>query len=283
METNRVLELHEIIKSTEFEHADSMIHLFVGGSASHGAKLAGSGDLDLYGVYIPPPRMALGITESKPDGEGTQRVSIKPDHFVWSSAGDRKRNGPEDVDFTAYSLRKWAGMAAKGNATALHFLFTPNLAFKPSTWEKHIRPHASLFVSSIAGFHFKKFAEDELKRLNGILGAGKHGQRPELEERYGYDTKAAMQIARILGEGIELMQSGKITLPRPEKDFLIGIRKGQAGSLTQFNRLAEDLFIKLDQARLKSSLPLDVDRRKISELVADTYMDFYTGGFWPHA
>lgn len=279
MENNRVLELHKITKRTGFPDTDSMIHLFIGGSEAHGAKLYGTDDLDLYGIYIPSPSKALGISESTIDERG-QTVSEKPDHFVWSSSGQYERNGPDDVDFSAYSLRKWAGMAAKGNATALHFLFMPNLSFKPSMWEKHIRPNAHLFISSHSGFHFQAFAEAQLKRLNGDAGAGKHGHRPELNEKYGYDTKAAMHIFRLLGEGIELMNTGKITLPRPDKDFLIGIRKGELGSLNQVKRFAEERFQRLDHARRHSKLPTDVDRPAISKLIADTYMDFYTGGMW---
>jgi predicted nucleotidyltransferase len=279
MDSNRVLELREIVKSTGFEQADSLIHLFIGGSEAHGAKIAGTDDLDLYGIYIPAPSKALGIPESYPD-ENLTMVTEKPEHFVWSTADSKRRNGPDDVDFAAYSLRKWAGMAAKGNATALHFLFTPNLSFKPSSWEKHIRPNTSMFVSSWAGFHFKAFAEAQLRRLNGDAGAGKHGQRPELTEQFGYDTKSAMHIIRILGEGIELMKTGHITLPRPEKDFLIEIRKGQYGSLTRVKALAEEMFALLDDARRNSKLPEGVNRPAISKLVADTYLDFWTGGFW---
>jgi len=274
MSENRVLELRDIVSRTGFEHTDSLIHLFIGGSEAHGAKLFGTDDLDLYGIYIPPPSKALGISESYPNEHG-EMVMEKPEHFVWSSSGQYERNGPNDVDFSAYSLRKWAGMAAKGNATALHFLFLPNLSVRPSMWEKHIRPNANLFISSHSGFHFQAFAEAQLKRLNGDAGAGKHGHRPELNEKYGYDTKAAMHTFRLLGEGTELMNTGKITLPRPDKEFLIGIRKGELGSLSQVKSYAEEGFKKLDEARRRSKLPSDVDRSAISKLIAETYLDFW--------
>ena len=279
MQTNRVLELREITARTGFQHSDSMIHLFIGGSEAHGAKLYGTDDLDLYGIYIPPPSKALGVSEAYPDERG-EMVTEKPEHFVWSSSGQYERNGPDDVDFSAYSLRKWAGMAAKGNATALHFLFLPNLSVRPAMWEKHIRPNASMFISSHSGFHFQAFAEAQLKRLNGDAGAGKHGHRPELNEKYGYDTKAAMHIFRLLGEGTELMQTGHITLPRPEKDILIDIRKGGMGSLNQVKAQAEEGFKILEEARRRSKLPSDVDRPAISKLISDTYLDFWYGG-WP--
>lgn len=40
---------------------------------------------------------------------------------VWCAAGGDRRNGPDDIDVCLYSLRKWAGVAVKGNPTALYF------------------------------------------------------------------------------------------------------------------------------------------------------------------
>jgi predicted nucleotidyltransferase len=110
--------LLDMVALSGFDRPQDLIHLFVGGSELHGAKVGKTDDTDLYGVYIEDPEQALGLDPSE--------------HFVWSTAGDERRNGPDDVDVTLYSLRKWAGMAAKGNATALHFLFAaPKEAFTP--------------------------------------------------------------------------------------------------------------------------------------------------------
>jgi len=64
-------------------------------------------------------------------------------------------------------------------------------------------------------------------RLLGTRGRGKKGQRPELEQVYGYDVKAGMHTVRLLNEYLELMRDGRITLPRPERELLIKIRTGK--------------------------------------------------------
>src|SRR5271154_2122484 len=97
------------VERSGFGSINSVVHLFVGGSELHGAKVGATDDLDLYGVFIGTPEDVLGLNPQE--------------HFVWSTASDERRNGPEDVDLTLYSLSKWTAMAAKGNATALHFLF----------------------------------------------------------------------------------------------------------------------------------------------------------------
>src|SRR6202041_2843469 len=102
-------DLLKHVAESGFPFVGRLIHLFVGGSELHGAKVGSTDDLDIYGVFLDPPSVVLGIAPRT--------------HFVWSTASDERRNGPDDVDVTLYSLRRWAQLAAKGNATALHFLF----------------------------------------------------------------------------------------------------------------------------------------------------------------
>ena len=117
---------------------------------------------------------------------------------------------------------------------------------------------------------FLGFADDQLKRMTGKKGRGKKGQRPEIEKKYGYDVKAAMHTLRLLHECKELVSSGKITLPRPERDFLIRVRTGKY-SMEKVLVMAEKLFSECEEAARSSSLPEKVDRAAVSMLLADSY------------
>lgn len=245
-----------MLKQAGFLYLDDLIHLFVGGSELHGAKVQDTDDLDIYGVYLEPPEAALGLD--------------KQEFYVWSTAGDERRNGPDDIDICLYSLRKWAGLAAKGNPTALHFLFSDNYSANTKLWEG-IRTHREVFLSRQSALQFRGFAEAQIRRLQGI-GTGKKGQRHEVIEVHGYDVKAAMHTIRLLNEGIELMRFGTITLPRPEKDVLVSIRTGHYGSLERVLNLANRLFGDLEEAEKESTLPERVNRAHISKVVSDTYL-----------
>ena len=76
------------IERSGFNLVESVVHLFVGGSELHGAKIGAIDDLDLYGVFIGSPEDVLGLSPQQ--------------HFVWSTASDECRNGPDDVDLTLY-------------------------------------------------------------------------------------------------------------------------------------------------------------------------------------
>jgi len=253
--------LLDLIALSGFDRPQNLIHLFVGGSELHGAKVGKTDDTDLYGVYIEAPENALGLEPRE--------------HFVWSTAGDERRNGPDDVDVTLYSLRKWAGMAAKGNATALHFLFAEPRDINAAGWRK-ITAHRDLFLARTSAKQFLGFANDQFKRLTGEKGKGKKGQRPEYIGKYGYDTKAAMHGLRLLHEGLELMTNQRITLPRPEKDLLIKVRSG-AWRLERVLIEAQRLFKELEDAVSASSLPDRVDRVAISRLIAQVHLEFWNG------
>jgi predicted nucleotidyltransferase len=264
-----------LIRRTPFMWPDSIIHMFVSGSAMHGATGDKPGDLDIAGVYIQPPEMALGIPQKREIEDGGKWFD--PDTQVWKSAGDHERSGPDDVDVSMYSLRKWAGMAASGNTTALEFLFVKNIIERPSiwpcVWEKHIVPNTEHFLSKRAGFHFTAFAAAMRLRLAGGH-TGKHGQRPELEAEFGYDVKGAMHMLRVLGEGIELMQTGTITLPCREATFLKDIRRG-VYSWKQIEAYADARFQILDEVREKSFLPDEINRAEISRIITEAQLDFW--------
>lgn len=70
------------------------------------------------------------------------------------------------------------------------------------------------------------------------------------------------------------MQCGRITLPRPNKDELIEIRKGKY-SLGEIQELGRELESEALAAQVSSPLPDKVDRHAISELVTEVHLQFW--------
>ena len=250
--TNNLLE-H--VKAAKFPYWKNIIHLFVGGSALHGAKVEGYDDLDIYGVFIEPPEKIIGVDAYE--------------HFVWSTGTNDSKNGKDDIDITLYGLQKWAGLAAKGNPSILHFLFagTEN---NPS-WQRIIA-NRKLFLCRKQSKQFLGFASAQLMRMTGERS--RNVNRPDLVEKYGFDTKFAMHVIRLLVECEELMRHGVITLPSPEKELLIGIRTGQHTE-DWVIREATRRFELCKTAEETSPLPAELDRNHISKLIAEIYQNFW--------
>lgn len=249
--------LQEYVRGAGFPYPDNIILSFVGGSQLHGAKLNDSDDTDLYGLYIEPPDKILGVDAYE--------------HFVHTTGGQRGGNRPGDTDVCLYGLRKWATLACKGNPSVLHFLFAPP-EFQHYLWTR-LTLGRELFLAKSHIGAFLGYANAQLRRLLNQQG-GKDCNRPFLEAEHGYDTKYAMHITRLLHEVRELLDSGTITLPRPEKDLLIDIRKGRF-KLYELEQLNNQLEVEALEAAKLSGLPERVDRGAISRLVGQTYLDYW--------
>jgi predicted nucleotidyltransferase len=244
------------IDRSGFSSPEAIIHLFVGGSALHGVKVAATDDLDIYGVFLPGPEEVLGLSPRA--------------HFVWSTASDERRNTQDDVDVTLYSLRRWAELGARGNATALHFLFSDATETSSPLWDA-VEAERALFLSRQCAKEFLGFANNQMQRITGEKGRGAKGRRPEYESAYGYDTKAAMHCMRLYFECIELMESGFISLPRPELDVLKAVRLGE-WTLERLLEEAQMLRERAVKAAEISYLPDEVDREAISRLLAKIHL-----------
>lgn len=255
------------IANSGFKQPEGIIHTFIGGSELHGAKVKDTDDLDIYGLYIEKPQTMLGLDATKP-----------PKHFhVWSSATNERRNGPEDVDIALYGLNKWATMVAKGNPTALNFLFAPSILTGEvrQEWENIRWRVRNAVVSKYASHEFKGFADAQLGRLLGTKGRGQKGQRPDLEAKFGYDVKAGMHVMRLLDEAIELMTTGYMTFPRPNKELLVHIRTG-GWSLDRLTSEANRRFAELDKAVELSNLPDEADIKALDQIITEAYHRHWT-------
>lgn len=263
--------LTELLVKGGFKHPNDLIHVFQGGSHQHGASLPGKlSDVDIFGVYLEKPEKVLGVSEET--------------HFTGGTQDQYERNRPGDEDYKVYTLRRWASLACKGNPTILGFLYTPCI-IPNSLWSEFIHSHRSMFQAKSHAKAFLGYAQGQIARLDGSKGKGKHGQRPELEHAFGYDTKAAMHLMRLLFEAEEYMNEHTITYPRPEKDLLIDIRQGAWGWDKLF---AEYYFMekKVQEAMERSTLPEHVDREAVSDLITHVYLYHWFGGgildYWDH-
>jgi predicted nucleotidyltransferase len=262
-----VSELQTYVDELKFPYTKRIVVTFIGGSQMHGAKLQDTDDTDWYGIFIEPPEKMVGVDAYE--------------HFVHTTGRERGGNRPGDIDVCMYGLKKWAGLVCKGNPSVLHFLFAKP-EFQHWAWCRLIK-NTEIFLAKSHLNQFLGYANAQLARLLNQRG-GKDCHRPFLEEQHGYDTKYAMHITRLLGEAKELMESGRITFPRPNRELLIDIRKGKfkLHELTEMNNQLEHEAI---AARDASQLPERVDRSVISEAVAATYREHWNWmetGKWPH-
>jgi hypothetical protein len=92
--------------------------------------------------------------------------------------------------------------------------------------------------------------------------------RAELEQRFGYDTKHAMHLIRLLRMAVEIVSTGEVHVRRADADDLLSIRRG-ALSFDALLEQAEALGATLRSVTDRSPLPPRPDGAHLDALCAE--------------
>lgn len=191
------------------------------GSGLHGIAVAGTDDHDEMGVFVEPPDRVVGM--GKP-----------MDTYSYRTQPEGHRSGPGDTDLVMYSLRKYLRLASAGNPTVLAPLWAPADSVYAATNLGHeLRELAPAFLSQKAVQRHVGYLDGQVQLLLGNGRQGEMPKRPELVERYGYDTKFASHALRLGLQGLQLIEDGCLTLPMTgeDRDRVIAMKTGGYATL----------------------------------------------------
>ena len=89
--------------------------------------------------------------------------------------------------------------------------------------------------------------------------------RAALEAKYGYDTKHAMHLVRLMRMCREILTTGKVIVRRPDAEELLAVRNG-AWPYDQLIEWAERQDAEMEALQKASTLPKSADRRVLDRL-----------------
>ena len=215
------------------------------------------------GVCLEPRRYVVGFG--------------KFEQWVYRSAAEREghagaRSQAGDLDLTIYSLRKWARLALQGNPTVLLLLYLPENAVVLRTGAgEQLQKLAPAFASRHAGKRFLGYLQAQRQRLIGERGQ-RDINRVDLIQQFGYDTKYAMHMLRLGHQGVEFLESGRLTLPMrdPVRTHLMDVRRGRS-KLAHVLQECTELELRLSALLDSSPLPPDPDFHTVESFVMDIY------------
>jgi hypothetical protein len=249
------------------------------GSGVHGTAISGQDDRDELGLCLEPPQFVTGLARV-PNGIRGENPSVRFEQYERHTAWDRpagvaNRSGAGDLDVVIYSARKWARLALAGNPTVLLVLFVPDdeVVFRNEAGAE-LTANAHRFVSRLAAARYLGYLQGQQAAMTGQAGA--HTNRPELVAVHGYDTKYAMHALRLGLQGIELLSTGRITLPVPEPDreYLRSIRRGERPLAEVLGAIAA-AEARLERLRDSASVPDEPDRGWVDDWLHRCYLEFW--------
>lgn len=249
------------------------------GSTAHGTSVDdGLEDLDLMSIVIESPETFFGG-----DGHETFFNSVGLNTWIHRTKPEGVRSEAGDVDHVIHGLKKYLKLAMRNNPTALLPLFVQEADIRVITPEgRMLRALAPYIVSKHAYVAFSGYMQQQRKRLMGEAGQ-KRCTRPELIERYGYDTKYAGHIIRLGLQGVELLLTGCLRIPMPieDRELVLRVRTGEY-SLEEVNCMAIQLEADLLAARNASGLPEACDMDYVYNWMVKTYMRDWYGRIQDH-
>lgn len=223
------------------------------GSTAYGTGLEGHEDRDEMGVFIEPALNVCGLSPVE--------------HYIYRDKPDGIRSEPGDLDLTIYSLRKFCGLATRGNPSVLVLLWLPSYLVMKNAGKRLIDIRAA-FISREAGCRFLGYLTSQKKALLGERSP--KVSRPEIVAKFGYDTKFAMHALRLGVQGVEYLTREKIAVPieEPTRSTLLAIRNG-AIPLSDVLKLIAETEDSLRQAIDQTTTT--ADRTRIDEFLVNEH------------
>jgi len=200
------------------------------GSDAYGTTTKDS-DNDIRGILLPTIDESLSL-------KGLNDIRIKD----------------SESDTVMYPLQKFFQLAQNSNPSVFEWLFVPShCIYIMEESAKIIRNNRLLFLSKNIYKKFKGFAYSEFSSLTKLTGETGLKRREQIL-KYGYSPKNAMNCIRLLEQGIELLTTANLVMPRPNSQELVAIKTGKL-KYDEIVRKFDSLLKEIEQAYTHSKLP----------------------------
>lgn len=226
------------------------------GSISHGMYIPSKDplsidDKDIMGLCVPPKEYYLGFDTFRIH-KGTKEIT----RSEW--------------DIVVYEARKGIRLLMKGNPNVLSLLWNrENYYTNITPAGQLLLGHRRLFVGRHVYKPFVGYAYSQMRKMENFSFEGYMGEkRKKIVQKFGYDTKNASHLIRLLRMGIEFLKDGELYVHRHDAQDLLAIKRGER-SLKSVKEEADRLFKVAEDAYLNSELPVKPDKKAISKLCMD--------------
>lgn len=140
-------------------------------------------------------------------------------------------------------------------------------------WNNYITFYAD--HASIGGLNFNLNTKMTKVYDAVIARLAKASHRQDMWTKFGADMKFLSHCVRLILEGKELLETGKIVFPLKDKDLLLDIRNGKY-KLEEIHELVEDKKNELEN--FEGDLPAEPNFDKINKFLIETVEDFWNYG-----
>jgi len=235
------------------------------GSFAYGVSNESS-DIDIIGFTIPPKEVIFPHTTGiiRDFGYQGKRFDQYQEHHI-------KYDDSKEYDITIYSIIKYFQLCMGNNPNMIDSLFVPDRCiFHITNIGQMVRDKRKIFLHAGAWQKFKGYSYSQKNKMENKNPTGK---RKETVDKYGYDTKFAYHLVRLMNEIEQILIEGDLDLER-NREQLKSIRRGE-WTKEQIIKYFEDKEKLLEEAYAKTKLPWGPDEPEIKELLLNCLEHHY--------
>lgn len=221
-----------------------------------------------HGMYVPPKE------PTSVDDKDLMYIVV-PEIYYYFGLMNYGSRGTKEIkrnewDIVAYEARKFISLLEQGNPNVLMMLWLENNYYTyVSEAGRLLIDNRDAFVGRHVYRAFTGYAHSQLHKMTHNAFQGHMGEkRRQLVDKFGFDTKNAAHLVRLLRMGIEFMKDGRLYVLREDASQLLEIKRGE-WSLERITAEADRLFAVSEQAYLNSTLPESADKDRINDLCVD--------------
>jgi len=267
------------------------------GSRAYGFDHPGS-DVDTRGVCIPPIEFHLGLhVFEQHENETGDHVIFALSKFVRLALQGNPNlievlyTDPSDVIFINHFGERLLAARDRFLSRRVGETFSRYAIAQLRRMENHHRwlieppdhqPQPTEFGAAVVAGRARFPTTDQERAYRAALKHWNHYQtwrrdrnpaRAELEARYGYDTKHAMHLLRLLRMGEETLREGIVRVKRPDAEWLRSVRSG-ALTYDEVIDLAAGYEARLAEMVERSPLPIEPDETAVEHLLIDLQREY---------
>lgn len=222
-----------------------------------------SADVDIMGICVPPKRLIYPYLAG--EIPGFDKPFPRFEQFQKHHIVDETTSISQDV--TIYSIVKFFHLAMQCNPNIIDSLYTPQSCVLHLTpIGRHIREKRSLFLCKRIIKTYKGYAYHKLEKLvSGQIQ--RTATRKTLVERFGYDTKYAYHLIRLMYAAKQMLSTGTLDFT-VYGEKLQSVRNGE-WTLQEIQDHFDTYEKTLADLALKSELPEYPRELEIRKLLLD--------------
>lgn len=230
------------------------------GSHMYGTRTENSDD-DYTGIFIPFKDYVLGLDRCDQVELSTKKSS------------EERRNTKGDIDFVVYSLPKFIHLCLGNNPNIIELLYAPrNCKLLETSFSRDLIANRDMFLSKRCYHTFKGYAYSQRIKLE-VKKENMTGRR-ELADKFGYDTKFASHMIRLLMECYNILVEKTLYFPLPQNNLVRDIKLGHY-DLKWVLEKADEIEKLVDLAYAKSDLQHCPNMKEINKLQIQMLQEYW--------